>query len=361
MPPRRNNNPTADGPVWDASNRTQLLFAGFLGGTLSVLVKPLTAFISTQKFPNLTDPEFWGGTLILGGLGASIVWLWKETDVKKALAMTVGLPAFLTNITGAFQNAGTAAETAPAAVTPPAEIRPLESLENDPAVGLLSLFVSTAYAQAPTPAPTAGSITNLSVELNSNEKFPYKVESLDASGAVISSFEVPANKADFYGHPLPPITAALRFHFGGIQSQDYPLQLNPGESTVEVSFNMTYDTRIGFAQVFGKNPTRIPILKIGIHARAKPAVGQRGWVYLGKWNGSSWNTSYAKPELPSLPQPGQEKIASFPLNIRDAAASTNERLGIVSYGQKFKLLQIKNINNGIWAEMEVVSVDITQV
>ena len=139
-----------------------------------------------------------------------LVWLLKETDVKKALALGASLPAFFTSLGGAVQNDQKLNEAAPK-VTMGAPV------EGSWAGGVSSLFVSTAVAQTTPTATPAPSLTpsKRTASITRTAPFAYQLEILDADGKVIGQpREVNALVPSPLKVPLPdnaslPMAAAL--------------------------------------------------------------------------------------------------------------------------------------------------------
>ena len=329
------------------------MVGGFLGGAASGLIKPLR---DVSHFMDLFDGHHNTaliGAAVMGFLGCVVVWLFQEGNVKKALSMCLGLPAFITNVGATLSSPEKEPSVAP--VTP-AMISPAPSAA--PAVGWLSIFApSMAHAQEPA-APAAGP-PNLSIELNSNKPVAYQVDVLDASEKKLTHFDVtPANSA-FVAHPLPSEAAKLRFSAPG--SDDgavYPIKRKPGESTVQVDVVVREEKQVGFAQVFGAPATTMQTLSFGFAARAKTPAGKQGWVFCGTWTGTNWKSLHISLPGNGLPAPGDEGVVTYPLNMRPAAGKGEGKpLGVLSAGQKVRVDEVAppKMEGPTWVRVTVLS------
>src|SRR5712691_5664350 len=94
------------------ADKARLITAGFIGGLMTPMIQPLQEFLKSHRFPSEFGLGYWLVGAALGVLGAVMVWLLKEADVKKALVLGLSLPAFFTSLGGAVQNTGAPITTA---------------------------------------------------------------------------------------------------------------------------------------------------------------------------------------------------------------------------------------------------------
>jgi len=73
-------------------NKLLLLLAAAFGGMAPNL---LDLGVSLTQGGNLPEWTYAIGLLIFGGLGAAVAAIWKETDLRKAFYLGIGLPAFI--------------------------------------------------------------------------------------------------------------------------------------------------------------------------------------------------------------------------------------------------------------------------
>lgn len=355
MAKKPTDEPTATG--WDDPEiRRRIIVAGFIGGAASALIKPLREVATfTDLFNGNHNPAL-VGAVVMGILGCVAVWMFKESDVKKALSMSLGLPALLVNLGATISQPQSPPTTAPSVPTVIERIEaPASSGSN--AVGWLSIFApSAAYAQEPVSATS--NPANLSVEINTEVPIAYEVAVLDGSLSEVSAFSVSREESSFIAKALPIQAAFLRFKVSGLVSENYPLNLKAGDSTVQVDLHLKTTRQVGFAQVFGKAAEEINTLSIGVSARPKPPVGQTAWIFLGTWTGSTWKTKYVSTPGSGMPAAGQEGDVTFPLNMRtEAAKISSPRLGVISAGQKVRIDEVKPVQGAgpAWAKVTVMT------
>lgn len=252
-----NNNPTT---TWGPKDTARLLVAGFVGGLMTPMIQPIQEFLKSHHYPSDFGIGYWliGGAL--GVLGAVMVWLLKETDVKKALILGLSLPAFFTSLGGALQNSGgDKASPTPGTV--------VNTFIEKGAAGLLSFFVQSASAQpAPSPGPSASS---LSVKVSRAGEFSYKLESIDAKGNVLSTpLEVKAADLSPVTLALPDKAVALRFTAGDT-SWTQSLNAKPGEKVEVTLKGEGLRRKFDVAQVLGKAPELVPN-RLSAEVRVRP-------------------------------------------------------------------------------------------
>jgi hypothetical protein len=228
------------------TDMVRLITAGFIGGLMTPMIQPLQEFLKSHRFPSEFGPGYWLVGAALGVLGAVMVWLLKETDVKKALVLGLSLPAFFTSLGGAVQNTGAPITTAAHGA----------SIEGRGAAGIVSFFVTSAYAQ-PSPSATAASPARSLKLSRAAPAFAYTVDMLDARGKVISTFDAKAAEPSPLTLPLPDSATAVRVTAGGA-SLTKNFNATPGQ-TVEVSLRgESFRRKFDVAQVFGKTPDLVP-------------------------------------------------------------------------------------------------------
>ena len=195
------NNP---GARWERKDAPRLLVAGFIGGLATPLILPVQEFLRSHHYPSEFSLGYWVLGAVLGGVGALMVWLLKETDVRKALMLGASLPAFFTSLGGAVQNSGPNLSAAVNGITTPT------SREEGVADKMVSFFVTSSYAQS-TPSSTATTSAR-SVSVSRTAPFAYKLELLDARGNVIAPpREVKVLESSRVKLTLPDSAAAIRF------------------------------------------------------------------------------------------------------------------------------------------------------
>lgn len=343
---------------WDNPEiRRRIIAAGFIGGAASALIKPLREVATfTDLFNGNHNPAL-VGAVVMGILGCVAVWMFKESDIKKALSMSLGLPALLVNLGATISQPQSTPPTPAPSVPTVIERIEAPASPGSNAVGWFSIFApSAAYAQEAVPAYSTPA--NLSVEINTDIPIAYEVAVLDSSLSEVSSFSVSREKSSFIAKALPIQTAFLRFKVSGLVSENYPVNLKAGDSTVQVDLHLKTTRQVGFAQVFGKAAEDISTLSIGVSARPKPSVGQSAWIFLGTWTGSTWKTKYVSTPSSGMPALGQEGAVTFPLNMRaEAAQLATPRLGVISAGQKVRIDEIRPVQGPgpAWAKVTVMT------
>jgi hypothetical protein len=236
-----------------SNDEKRALVAGFFGGIATPAIQPIQTFLKTHHYPSDFSVGYWIFGVVLGAVGLVLVWLLKETDVKKALALGASLPAFFTSLGGAVQNDQKLSEAGPK-VTIEAQV------EKSWADGVSSLFVSTAVAQTTPIATPAPSVTKSkrTASITRTAPFAYQLEILDAEGKVIGQAqEVNALVPSPLKVPLPDNAASLRFTANGGGSWTQKLDAAAGEIEVTLTgedFRRHFDVQ----QLFGKTPDLVP-------------------------------------------------------------------------------------------------------
>jgi hypothetical protein len=246
---RQNNRPANGNPPPNPltfADKARLIVAGFIGGVMTPMIQPLQEFLRSHRFPSEFGLDYWLVGAALGVLGAVMVWLLKETDVKKAIALGLSLPAFFTSLGGAVQNTSAPVGTGTRAA----------AIDRSNGAATASFFVTSAYAQ-PSPTPTATSSTrSLKVNLVT-PAFACKLEMLDANGNVIATRDVSAAELSPLTLPWPDAATAIRVSTGAASSTKNLTA--PAGQTLEVSIRGEgFRRKFNVAQVFGKAPDFVP-------------------------------------------------------------------------------------------------------
>lgn len=233
------------------NDNLRVLVAGFFGGIATPAIQPIQAFLRTHHYPSEFSLGYWIFTIGLGLVGLVVVWLLKESDVKKALSIGASVPAFFISVGGAVQNDQKLSE-ASAAVTTAA------AAENSWVDHLSSVFVSTAVAQT-TPAPAASPAASGRIaSITRTAPFAYKLEILDADGR---SIDQPRAVNALVPSPLklslPERAASLRFTTESGASFTQKLDKTTGEIQVALT-GEDFKRRFDVEQLFGKTPDLVP-------------------------------------------------------------------------------------------------------
>jgi hypothetical protein len=83
--PTGKGNPPQNLPSF--ADKTRFIVAGFIGGLMTPMIQLLQEFLKSHRFPSEFGLGYWLVGAALGVLGAIMVWLLKDTDAKKALAL----------------------------------------------------------------------------------------------------------------------------------------------------------------------------------------------------------------------------------------------------------------------------------
>jgi len=328
--------------IWGGpTSRWRLLCAGFIGGILSPMVRPLQEFLAVRHYPAEIGLDYWLLAVFLGFLGLGLVVVLKETEALKALTLGLSLPAFLISLGGAVQNSGDKAATGPTAV--PARV------ESQGGLGGIPFFSASAYADD---AATPGNIPGRMLELAAvDQPFAYRADLLDTSGRVVSSFAVLEKNSPLVTRALPAEVTGIRFVIGESQSVTYPVGGQPGW-TIGIALHADIQRKLGLAQALGKAPELQAQISAEVEPRPKAVAGLQGWIFLGNHDRSGWGIQTVDTGE-AIPKAGDIVKVLAPVNVRDAARSKQPRLGIVSSGQRVKLLSDPQGAGAFWAQVEV--------
>jgi hypothetical protein len=322
----------------------RIIVAGFIGGLMTPLIQPMKEFLASHHTPSDFGVWYWIIGLGLGVLGSVMVWLLKETDVKKAMVLGLSLPAFFTSLGGAVQNSGdnpTAARIQ--------ERRPSAALP-------VGVILSTANAKQDESHGTNEPAPARSIEVSiDGQPFAYTLEILDSHGAAVGDpIDVSATDSVLLARPLPASAAAARFTAGSQPPLVEKFNARDGY-TVEITLRgQKFTRKFSVAQVLGKTPDFIPdALSASVQIKEKAPVGARGWIYIGTLRNGTWDSEHTV-EGADIPKVGETRQIIYSVNLRDASASTNPPQAIVWVFQRVRFLQVTAKNTATWAEVEVV-------
>jgi hypothetical protein len=238
------NNPlpngNSDDSVWSRKDTLRLLVGGFFGGLATPLILPVQEFLRSHHYPSSFSLGYWGLGFVMGIIGAVMVWLLKETDIKKALILGASLPAFFANLGGAVQNGGKIGEMQSTGI----------------ADQIASIFISSAYAQG-TPSPTATPETR-TVEVTRTAPFAYKVELLDSQGHVVATpREIKTNDSSEVKLALPINATTIRFSSGDAVLTKAISEKAGGTTSVTLR-GEGLERKFSAQQLFGKTVELVP-------------------------------------------------------------------------------------------------------
>lgn len=201
--------------------KTQVILAAGFGGVAPNLLKiallltagpvasPDVAFILTYSF----------GLVILAILGIVTAWALKETDIKKALFIGMGLPAFFqvsaANISQIYATKSNVTKTEKTAFISP------------------SLFSGVAFAEPPRPIKTL-TVKNLTIQITGN-KIPESIVFFSADRK--SSQVVPISSTDTVKNVEIPISAntqSFTVNYQGVASQEVGIDSLAAKPVVSV-------------------------------------------------------------------------------------------------------------------------------
>jgi len=311
---------------------------------MTPLIPPLEEFLSKHHYP----PDFgiiYGITaVVLGGVGALMVWLLKETDTKKAIVLGLSLPAFFTTLVGAGDKGDDKPITAPSTI----------NTDSKGAIGILSFFAPTAYADDAVPDTQLATKRDRTIEIViDRQRFPYRAELLDAGEQVVEAFDVASEDSELVSRTIPSNAVAVRFASGDSVSEKVSFKDAPAGSTVSIVLDATFERKFSFAQALGRAPENNATFSTQLEVRPKAKAGLQGWIYLGQHSVQGWSFRTVDASQASIPKAGDVLSVVFPVNIRDAMRSKHSRLDILSVGQKVKILEVNPNQQVVWAKIEV--------
>ncbi|HVV73751.1 MAG TPA: hypothetical protein VHI52_19960 [Verrucomicrobiae bacterium] len=324
----------------------KLLFAGFVGGLLTPMIHPIQEFFVTYRYPSDFTVAYWFFGMALGILGALMVWLFNETDARKALVFGLSLPAFLFGFGASIQNGASGDKSSHA---PNTEVHP------NGTVGLLDFFFSSAYAQEPSPSPASQTPSyQRTVEINiSGQPFSYHVDFLDTQGSVVgASFDVDQANSELVARPVPDNAASIRITAGGTPLEK-KLDSKPGQ-TIEIDLEGTFQRTFSVAQVFGKTPDLVGTLSAKLVPRPKAPAGAQGWIFIGRFKDGAWANVRTIDGI-DMPKVGDVHQITYSANMRDGPGSSSpQHPTVISVFQRVKIVAVQAVNDATWAQVQVL-------
>jgi hypothetical protein len=207
-------------------NNKAAILAGAFGGVAPNVVRLIANYTSPSPQHIINQPVSYSLAMVgFAVIGAIVVLVFQETDLKQALFLGIGLPSLFQ--IGALQSAPS---SSPPAVAPGAQAS-------------MSLF-STAYAQSPPDSP--GSVADRTLKLSANKNMPYTVAFYNVDNALISSSPVtnPASVA------VPPNAVKFALQVGGSTSSSYELPRTAG-AVINSDVKINERPASGFIQGLG--------------------------------------------------------------------------------------------------------------
>jgi hypothetical protein len=202
------------------------VFAGALGGVAPNLFR-LGANYASSSPQQIQPVPYLGAMLIFAALGALVVWVFQEKNLRKALFLGIGLPSL-------FQ-ATSLQSIAPSSMPP----------STAPGTAVSISLVSSAYAQPPSPpTPSVGTRT---LNLSADKNITYTVAFYGTNNSLISS-SAPVTKSGSV--PVPKDAVKFAVQVGGSTSTSYEL---PNTSTPVINADVKINEKpiTGFFQGLG--------------------------------------------------------------------------------------------------------------
>lgn len=347
MPPRSQKpapEPNGGIPQNTSENSWDVTLAGFIGGVIAVLMRQIREFFSAGHVVTKFDAEVWGFVIGFGLLGALLVRIFKEPNAGKAFVFGIALPSFLINLGAGVQNDPQKKSDS--------QVRPEPSAAeiHGSAFGMLSLLAPSAYAADPV-APW--SVPDRTLEIVTvDDRFAYHAELLDAGGRTIKPIDVPLGASALYRTEVPAEAASIRFGSGEkVLVKDFTKRV-PG-IVIGIALRVKFERSVGVAELLGKNPETTRTYSAELEEREKAPVGLKGWVFLGNRDANGWGIQTIDSGN-VLPKAGDVVSVAIPVNVRDAARSKQPRIGIITSGQRIRLLTDPQGPGAFWAQIEVV-------
>lgn len=200
------------------------IFAGALGGVAPNLVRLIVNYSSQHPQPISDQPVSYSLAMVgFAVLGALVVWVFQEPNLKQALFLGIGLPSLFQ--IGSLQAAPSS--------TPPAMA---------PGTQTSISLISSAYAQ-PLPGPSA-SVANRTLNLTADKNIPYTVAFYGMDNSLISSS--PVTNPGSVTVPLAAVKFALQV--GASTSNSYEL---PKTTVIKADVRINEKPTSGFVQGLG--------------------------------------------------------------------------------------------------------------
>jgi hypothetical protein len=205
------------------------IFAGGLGGVAPNLLRLIVNYSSPSPQHIINQPISYLLAMVgFAVLGALVVWVFQETNLKQALFLGIGLPSLFQ--IGSLQSAPSS--TLPTSAPPLAGTQASISL------------VSSAYAQPP-PSPSV-SVADRTLNLAADKNIPYTVAFYRMNNSLISSSPVtnPGSVA------VPPDAVKFALQVGGSTSNSYELP-KTSAAVIKADVKINEKPTSGFIQGLG--------------------------------------------------------------------------------------------------------------
>jgi hypothetical protein len=318
----------------------QAILAGAFGGIAPNLLRVAISLTATQHKSVTDDPALYIlGMIVLAVLGGAVALAWKETDLRKAVLLGVGLPSLL-------QIAGLESS------------RPASGPSGKPptqtAISFSVPLVSSAYAQTSAPVTTSPSFTGRTIDLVGDKNTPnYEVSFFQHDGQQLSTRNV--TKPSMQTIEVPETATSFAIQRGNSTSPAYDLPKVPN-SVKQVDVEIAPKKANGFLQALGFDGSSEYVINASVK-NAKPlTAGTAGWSFLGQYSQTGWTTQYVKFEGGDhIPTSGEVGTVNLPLRVRDGASPQAKEVGVALAGQKLRISDVKDTGQGLyWASVTVV-------
>ena len=202
------------------------IFAGGLGGVAPNLVRLIVNYSSPSPQHIISQPVSYFLAMVgFAVLGALVVWVFQETNLKQALFLGIGLPSLFQ--IGSLQSAPS--------LTPPTMA---------PGTQASISLVSSAYAQPP-PNPSV-SAADRTLNLTADKNIPYTVAFYRSNNSLISS--LPATNSGSVA--VPPDAVKFALQVGESTSDSYELPKTSG-AVIKADVKINEKPTSGFLQGLG--------------------------------------------------------------------------------------------------------------
>ena len=221
-------------------NNKSAIFAGALGGVAPNLVRLMVNYTSSNPQHIIAGKLSYCLAMVgFAVLGALVVWVFQEPNLKQALFLGIGLPS-LFQIGGLAQ----APSSNPPAIAPGTQAS-------------ISLF-SSAYAQSPPARST--SVADRTLNLTADKDIRYTVAFYGMNNKLTSSSPVTN------GVPVavPPDAVKFALQVGESTSNSYDLSRTPG-AVIKADVNINVRAASGFFQGLGLARTPQYDISVYVH------------------------------------------------------------------------------------------------
>lgn len=330
-------------------NKIFVALAGGTGGASPALLRWANALVKTPEAPLEVGLSFIVAILIFFVMGAVIVLVFAEDNLRKAFFLGVGLPALLNIQIGEQLNSEHA-----------------KLLYNaDSLAG--AFFTSSAFAQDAKStkhwsdgAPTTSGvwIPGRRLEILDDQKKRVSVEFVDETLRTIAIVSHSTKPRAEWIH-VPENATSLRFKRHGKDSELYKLIAKPGVVN-QYEVNTTERKKLTFWSAFGGSPR----WEVDFNAKRKeiPNVnsGTEGWIFLG--NAGSDPNQRGTPIVCGKTfndlQKGDIVQMYGPINMSSKIGKPGVRIGIVGIDQPIEVKDIVIKENKLW--LKALAVDTKQ-